>query len=98
MSTVNVKLDRDFYAVLIRSCRVTDAIDTMLFGDVDMAKAYCEKVWAIPLDKWGAYLVADDPSSTLKLNGRGVRYCGWKHDRDETETIYIHLERNVVEF
>ena len=96
--TVNVEFDKDFFAVMVRTCMATNAVDTMLFGDVEAAKLYCQCRWSIPVDKWDAYLVAQDPKSTMKLNGQGVRYCGWKHDRDETETIHIHLERKVVEF
>jgi len=95
---VDVKFDREFFAVMVRACIVTNAVDTMLFGDVDAAKAYCHVRWKIPPTDWDAYLVASDPQSTMKLNGEGVRYCGWKHDKDETETIHIHLERKVVEF
>ena len=94
---VDVKFDREFFAVMVRACIVTNAVDTMLFGDVDAAKAYCHVRWKIPPTDWDAYLVASDPQSTMKLNGEGVRYCGWKHDKDETETIHIHLERKVVE-
>lgn len=95
---VDVKFGDDFFAVLVRSCFVTNAIDTMLFGDVAAAKLYCQCRWSVPVDSWDAYLVASDPMSTLKLNGDGVRYCGWKHDRDETESLHIHLERKVTEF
>jgi hypothetical protein len=95
---VDVKFDRDFLAVMVRACMVTNAVDTMLFGDVEAAKAYCHVRWKIPPTDWDAYLVASDPQSTMKLNGEGVRYCGWKYDKDETETIHIHLERKVVEF
>lgn len=100
---VDVKFDKEFHAVMIRSCFVTNAIDTMLFGDVmlfedvEAAKLYCQCRWGIPVDKWEPYLVAQAPKSTMKVNGEGVRYCGWKHDRDETESLHIHLERKVVE-
>lgn len=95
---VEVVFSKDFFAVMVRACKVTHALDTMLFGDVEMAKLYCNRRWSIPLNDWEAYLVTSDPQSTLKLNGQGVRYCGWKHDKDETETIYIHVERVVSEF
>jgi len=95
---VDVKFDNRYYAVLVRSCMITNAVDTMLFGDVEAAKVYCEVRWKIPQSAWDSYLVAADPKSPIKLNGEGVQYCGWKHDRDETETIHIHLERMVIEF
>lgn len=95
---VDVRLDADFYAIMVRSCSVTHAVDTMLFPDVEMAKAFCRIRFGVPDDKWDSYMVASDPKSTMKLNGEGVRYCGWKYDIDETETFHIHLERKVVEF
>lgn len=95
---MSVKFDKEFFAVMVRTCMVTTAVDTMLFGDVEEAKLYCQRRWNIPVDKWDAYLVAQDPESTMRLNGEGVRYCGWKHDRDETETIHIHLARKVEQF
>ncbi len=98
MREVDVKLDNEFCAVLVRSCDVTSAIDTMLFGDVEAAKLFCRCRWDVPVDKWEAYMVASDPTSTMKLNGEGVRYCGWKYEMDEHETLHIHLERKVVEF
>jgi len=97
-SEVNTKLDREFYAVLVRSCYVTNAIDTMLFASVDMAKAYCEARWKIPLTDWDAYMVASDKKSSMKLNGEPVSHCGWKHSMDETEELFIHLERKIVDF
>lgn len=95
---VYVKFADEFYAVMIRSCSVTGAIDTMLFKNVEFAKRYCQFRWRIPIDDWEPYLVAQDPNSTIKLNGEGVRYCGWKHDCDETESLHIHLERQVLDF
>ncbi len=95
---VSVKFDNEFFAVLVRSCRVTGAIDTMLFGDVEMAKGYCEVRWNILSEHWYAYMVAPDAKSSMTLNGEGVRHCGWKHEQDETEMIHIHTERKVVEF
>jgi hypothetical protein len=95
---VDVKFGGGFFAVMIRSCFVTNAVDTMLFGEVEDAKIYCQCRWSIPVDKWEPHLVTQDPGSPMKLNGESVRYCGWKYDRDETETIHIHLERKVVEF
>lgn len=95
---VNLEFDKKFYAVMIRSCSVTDAIDTLLFDDVETAKVYCQTRWDIPVDCWVAYLVASDPKSTMKLNGEGVRYCGWRCEKDEHETIHIHLERRVIGF
>lgn len=95
---VDVKLGRGRLAVVIRACEVTGAVDTILFEDVEAAQLYCRCRWNIPLDSWEPYLVAQDPASTMKLNGEGVQYCGWKHHRDETETIHIHLQRLVVEF
>lgn len=95
---LHVKFDREFYAVMVRLCEVTGAVDTMLFPDVEMAKAYCRVRWSIPEDDWNAYLVASDPKCTMKLNGDRVRYCGWKHRIDKWETLHIHLERTVVEF
>lgn len=86
------------YAVMVRSCQVTGAIGTMLFGDVEAAKLYCNVRWKVPVESWEAYLTESDPQSTMKLNGEGVRYCGWKYHLDETETLHIHLEQKVIEF
>lgn len=95
---VEVKFDTEYYAVLVRSCFVTSATDTMLFGDVEAAKDYCRVRWGIFDTEWEPYLVASDPTSPMKLNGQGVRYCGWKHEREEDEVLHIHLERKVIEF
>jgi hypothetical protein len=54
--------------------------------------------WDLPEDEWEPYLVASDHGSALKLNGEGVRYCGWKQELDEGEEFHIHLERKVSEF
>jgi hypothetical protein len=86
------------FAVLVRSCRITHAIDTMLFGDKDMAMQYCLARWKIPIDAWEGHLVCPDKNSPIRLNGEPVCYCGWNYDLDETETLYIQLERKVVEF
>lgn len=98
MAELDVKFDNEYFAVLVHSCEVTGAIDTMLFGDVEAARCYCNVRWDIPENEWDAYLVASDPKSTLKLNGQGVRYCGWKHEMDEGEAFHIHVERKVIEF
>lgn len=105
MSKIDIEFGEDYFAVLVRACLDTNAIDTMLFSDVEAAKLYCKVRWEIPLDKWNAYLVASDPMSTMKLNGQGVRYCGWNYEKDDTagihergETFHIHLERKVVSF
>lgn len=95
---MDVKFSGEYYAVLVHSCAVTGAVDTMLFGDVEQAKCFCHLRWDLPEDEWEAYLVAEDHSSTLKLNGQGVRYCGWKQELDEGEEFHIHLERKVSEF
>jgi hypothetical protein len=70
----------------------------MLFGDVKGAKVYCRERWNVPLEAWDGYLVAEDKSSKINLNGTPVSYCGWKYDLDETQSLCIHLERKVVEF
>ena len=36
---VDVVFDRSYYAVLVCFCRVTGVIETLLFGDVEMAKS-----------------------------------------------------------
>ena len=90
---MDVKFSGEFFAVLVHSCAVTGAVDAMLFGDVEMAKCFCNARWDLPEDEWEPYLVASDHSSTLKLNGEGVRYCGWKQELDEGDEFHIHLAK-----
>ena len=105
MNQVNVKFgwDNAFYAVLVRSCTRTNSVTTMLFGDCELAMSYCVIAHAIAPEQWRPYLVCEDKTSPIKLNGVGVRYVGWKYDRDNDEedtfeTFHLHLERKVVEF
>lgn len=95
---VDVKYDKDIFAVMVHSDECTGAIETMLFPDVEMAKSFCYVQFNIPENEWDSYLVASDPNSNLKLNGEPVRYCGWRHEMDEGEALHIHLEKMVVEF
>lgn len=98
LESVKVKYGGDPFAVLVRFCEVSAAVDTLVFPGVDVAKKYCEVKWGIAFDKWEANLVTEDPSSSLKLNGMPVSYVGWQVDLDEYEKLSIHLERIVVEF
>ena len=94
----DVKLDKDeSFVVMIRTCEISSAVDTKLFGDLEIAKAYCKVTFDIPPDKWNAYLVAPDESSKMKLNGEPVAFVGWHYELDDS-TIHLHLERKVVEF
>jgi len=95
---VRVKCGEEEFAVLVRSCVVTGAIDTMLFCDAGFAQSYCKARWLIPVNDWEAYLIQPQAGSALKYNEEPVRYCGWKCAKDETEWLHIHLEKPVVEF
>lgn len=94
---VEIKCVGELVAVLVRTCNVADAVETTLFGDVDTAMRFCERRWEIIPKDWDPYLVASDPKSSMKLNGEGVRYCGWKYQLDETQSLHLHLKRKVVD-
>lgn len=95
---IDLKYDGDFHAVLVRYCHVTNALETFLFGDVEAAMKYCEVRFKIPRSMWESYLVQPDSESSLKLNGQGVRFVGWRFDLDETQTLHIHANKKIVEF
>lgn len=95
---VEPKYSGDFQALLVRYCYVTNALETFLFGDVEMAKKYCEVRFKIPPAAWDSYMIQHDSGSSMKLNGQGVRVVGWKVDIDETQALHIHNNQKIVEF
>lgn len=98
LESVKVKHGGDLFAVLIRFCEVSVAVETTVFLSVVAAKRYCEMKWGVAPDSWEGYLVTENPRSNLKLNGTPASYVGWQVDLDEHERLMIHLERMVVEF
>lgn len=96
---LDIKTDKErTYAVLIRQCMVTNAVDTKLFSDPEMARTYCNVIWGMKDSDWESYLIEPDPTSAMKYNDDHVRFAGWKAYIDETEQLLIHLERLVIEF
>lgn len=95
---VEPRYSEERYALLVRYCHVTNALETFLFGDVEAAMKYCEVRFKIPPAMWESYLVEYVNESSLKLNGQGVRFVGWRFDIDETQTLHIHANRKIIEF
>jgi hypothetical protein len=98
MKVLDVKYDREWYAVLVRSCDISSAVSTMLFSDVESAQVYCRVVYEVAENTWDPYMVRRDPGSPLKLNSEGVAYCGWRYELEDGTVLHIHLEQRVVEF
>lgn len=96
---VNEEFDKSqSFAVYVRQCMVTYAIDTKLFGTVEFAMRYAEHVHGLKRSDFEAYLIESDAESKMKYNEDPVSYAGWKAYVDETERILIHVERPIVGF
>ena len=90
-----VKLVREV-AVLVRSCNVSGAIDTKVFSSVESAKFHCENEFNVPSFDWYGYEVEYVENSEIKLNGKPVRYTGWKKELADSD-LDIQLRKMTIE-
>lgn len=96
---VTEELDKSqTFAVYVRQCLVTNAIETKLFGTVKFAMEYAEHVHGLKKGDFEPYLIESDPESKMKYNDDPVSYCGWQAYIDETGRIIINQHCRIVGF
>lgn len=95
---LDIKYGDKTYFVLIRSSLLANLTDTMLFGDIESAKTYCNARWKIPTNMWKLYIPPYDNGVIQKLSADGVEYLGLEYKYDDGVMFRIHIERIITEF